>query len=155
MTSNPLFSSALDPRDHHTHRKHSHGSRAVKFLLYACLAVLLVTCVSLSIVVKGSQRASQELRQQLLAEQLRYNRLKQTSAEEKVVIVDAEEKVRQAERLAASCRLELQVKTTDAEEAEQNVRNLESVVTQAKEEAQACEDRVSRGLGVIDKLTNS
>lgn len=151
MTSKaPRFGLPLDTRDHQSHHRHALGPRGVKFLLYACVTILLITCVSLAMVVKGAQHANHELRQQLLMEEQRYNRLKQLSAEEKVVIVDAEEKVRQADRLAATCRLELLVKIADAEEAEQKAQELDSLVKQAKEEARMCEDRVSRSLGVID-----
>ncbi len=156
MTSKaPLFGLPLDPRDHHSYHRHAHGSRGVKFLLYACVAILLITCASLAMVVKGAQHANHELRQQLLAEEQRYNRLKQTSAEEKVVIVDAEERARLAEQSATNCRLELHGKSADAEEAGQKVQELDLLLKQAKEEARKCEDRVSRGLGVIDTLTRS
>jgi len=109
----------------------------VKYLLYACVAILLITSLSLALVVKGTQQANQELRQQLITEEQRYNRLKQTIAEEKVVIVDAEERTRHADMLATQCRLELDSKIADAEEARE------------------CEDRVSRGLGVIETLTKN
>lgn len=150
----------LDARDHHPHSHHrhshgSHGSRGVKYLLYACVAILLITSLSLAMVVKGTQQANQELRQQLITEEQRYNRLKQTIAEEKVVIVDAEERTRQADMLATQCRLELDSKIADAEEARQKVQELDVLVNQAKEEARECEDRVSRSLGVIETLTKN
>ena len=145
--------SPLEPRDHHYHHgRQSNVSRCAKVLLYVCLLVLLVTCVSMALVIKGAQHANHELQQQLVAEQQRYNRLKQSIAEEKVVIVDAEQRTKEVERSLTMCELELKLKTEEVEEAEEDHRALDIVVDDLKKQLQASTDRISRGVGVIDGL---
>ena len=153
---NPSFGMApLDPRDHHHHNhRQSRISLCAKLLLYACLFVLLVTSVALTVALKGAQHANHELQQQILVEQHRYNRLKQEVAEEKVVIVDAEQKTVQAERLLTACQLELKVKSEEFEEADDSIRELNALVEKLKEDARISAERVSRGVDVIDKLTS-
>ena len=66
-------------------------------------------------VIKGAQHANHELGLQLQAEQEKYARLKQSIAEEKVVIVDAEEKYRKCQEEKRFCDAELKSCEEDSE----------------------------------------
>ena len=95
--------------------------------------------------IKGAQHANHELTLQLEAERQKYVRLKQSIAEEKVVIVDAEEKATKCLEEKKECEFELKTCEKDAE-ADRKV---------LEDELEVARRKVDDGLGEIDGIARA
>jgi SMC interacting uncharacterized protein involved in chromosome segregation len=145
----PLFASSFLSNTSPGYESHITMSRCARLLHILALAVLLVSCVSMAVVIKGAQHANHELQLQLHAEQMRMNRLKQSVAEEKVVIVEAEEKAKRLDKELAVCRFELEDATRDADDTS---KELQGTIAELEESLKECTGRVKGAVDRIDTL---
>jgi cell division protein FtsB len=129
--------------------KLSRSSSCSRLLAILACAVLLTTCVSLSLLVRGAKHANHELQLELEAQRNQMDRLKQSIAEEKVVIVDSEEKSKRLGLEVETCQQELAFMTGDAQKLEAGLR---TKIESLEKDLIGCSTKISDAVDRIDQL---